>query len=215
MKLNDKMNLNPDTYGVFSIKSYDKDGVVIDDYTDLNLIVYTARSVMAGQIGAYVGTASIEPINKFVLGTRGHIGENILVPLAVGDDQPGYGVFSPERTSLYSEESGEVYYSINFNPEGGIIVTNENISGTLYEGTTLIQTDDPTCTIVREITGIRENEVKYTITIDTTNANKPGEAVAYTEAALYAGDNLFAMKTFPARVKENTVKFIITWSIIF
>ena len=39
--------------------------------------------------------------------------------------------------------------------------------------------------------------------------------MSYTEAALYAGDNIFSMKTFPARVKEDTVKLEITWSIVF
>jgi len=52
------------------------------------------------------------------------------------------------------------------------------------------------------------------VTVPVENANETG-VVAYTEAALYSNEEMFSMKTFPARVKENTVKFIITWSIMF
>ena len=215
MKLNDELKVSPEVYGVFNIKTFDKNGNVIEDWTDNNLIVYTARAVMAGSIGDYVASNEITPINKFIMGTRGHKGDNILDTVNVGEDQPGMGLFDPERIELFSQESGEYNYKIEFNPSGGKVVTREFLTGTLYSGDTEISTDEATNTIVREITGLRENEVKYTITIDTPNGNVPGQATPYTEAALYAGDNLFAMKTFPARVKENTVKFVITWSIIF
>lgn len=215
MKLADELEINQDVQGIFNITSFDKDGNIIDEYTDNNLIVYTARAVMAGNIGDYETARAIKPINKFVLGTRGHIGSNILVPVGVGDNQPGYGIFDPERTKLFSQESNEYNYRIDFNPKGGQTVTLSNKTGTLYKGETLISNDDATNTVVREVTGLRENELKYTFTIETPNANVPGQATAYTEAGLFAGDNLFAMKTFPARVKENTVKFVITWSIIF
>ena len=133
----------------------------------------------------------------------------------VGEEQADMGLFDPERSSMFSQESGEYNYGIEFDPTGGKVVTREALAGTLYSGSVERSTDEPTNTIRREITGLRENEVKYTITIETPNGNVPGQAVPYTEAALYAGENLFAMKTFPARVKENTVKFVITWSIIF
>ena len=215
MNLQDDMVVNPDVYGVFNIKMFDKDDNIIDDYTDNNLIVYTARAVMAGNIGDYQSTVAITPINAFVLGTRGHRNENILDTVLVGETQPGLGVFNPERSSLFSEESNEYNYKISFNPQGGKTVTRGNLPGTLRQGTSTVRTDDATNTVVREITGIRDNELRYMFTIETPNANVPGQPTPYTEAALYAGDNLFAMKTFPARVKENTVKFVITWSIIF
>lgn len=215
MNLKDELVVNPEVYGVFNIKTFDKDNNIIEDWTDPNLIVYTARAVMAGSIGSYVASTEIQPINKFYLGTRGHRGDNILDTVLVGEEQTGMGLFDPERTQLFSQESGEYNYGIEFNPTGGKTVTRETLAGTLYSGTVSNGADEPTNTIKREITGLRENEVKYTITIETPNANVPGQATPYTEAALYAGDNLFAMKTFPARVKESTVKFVITWSIIF
>lgn len=215
MKLKDSAEINSDVYGVFNIKSYNAEGEVIDDYTDNNLIVYTARAVMAGNIGDYLTPVAITPINSFVMGTRGHRAENILDTVLVGETQPGLGIFNPERSSLFSEESNEYNYKISFNPQGGKTVTRGNLTGTLRQGSTTIRTDDATNSVVREVTGIRDNELRYTITIETPNANVQGQATPYTEAALYAGDNLFAMKTFPARVKENTVKFVITWSIIF
>ena len=215
MNLKDKLNVKPTAYGIFNIKTFDKDDNVIDDFTDNNLIVYTARAVMAGHIGSYISSTKITPINKFYLGTRGHRGDNILDTVLVGEEQTDMGLFDPERSSMFSQESGEFNYCIEFNPAGGKVITREGLAGTLYRGLVKDSTDDTTNTISREITGARENEIKYTITIETPNANVPGKAVPYTEAALYAGDNLFAMKTFPARVKENTVKFVITWSIIF
>ena len=215
MNLKDKLNVKSTAYGIFNIKTFDKDDNVIDDFTDNNLIVYTARAVMAGQIGSYISSTEITPINKFYLGTRGHRGDNILDTVLVGEEQADMGLFDPERSSMFSQESGEYNYGIEFDPTGGKVVTREALAGTLYSGSVERSTDEPTNTIRREITGLRENEVKYTITIETPNGNVPGQAVPYTEAALYAGENLFAMKTFPARVKENTVKFVITWSIIF
>lgn len=215
MKLKDKLNVNPTTYGIFNIKTFDKDDNVIDDFTDNNLIVYSARAAMAGRMGSYISGEEITPINKFFLGTRGHRGDNILDTVLVGEEQPDMGLFDPERSSMFSQESGEYNYCIEFNPTGGKLVVLEDLAGTMYSGLVEENTDDPTNTVSREITGIRDNELRYTITIETPNANVPGQATPYTEAALYAGDNLFAMKTFPARVKENTVKFVITWSIIF
>ena len=41
------------------------------------------------------------------------------------------------------------------------------------------------------------------------------DVIAYTEAALYAGDKIFSMRTFPARTKEGNLEFKITWSITF
>ena len=63
------------------------------------------------------------------------------------------------------------------------------------------------------------NVAKYTIFIPQNRGNNAHDVstdvIAYTEAALYAGDNIFAMRTFPARTKEGNLEFKITWSITF
>ena len=62
------------------------------------------------------------------------------------------------------------------------------------------------------------NSVTYTFTIEEGighNAIAGGVFVPYTEAGLYAGDVLFSLKTFAAKVKDESTKFVITWKIYF
>lgn len=209
MKLNDKV----DFYGVFSIKSFDKDGNVIDDYEEKNLIMDEARRNMAQLIGGVTAAGDTDGrhIDSFVLGTKGHNGTNILDYIAVGD-----AGFTSARTSLFSEVGAtDINYKIGFNSVGGLNVTDSNATGRHYKGTSA-QDTDAVKNIVKRV--VNDRTVTYTITVPATNANSGDIAnpvVAYTEAALYAGSEMFSMKTFPARVKEDTVKFEINWSIIF
>lgn len=63
------------------------------------------------------------------------------------------------------------------------------------------------------------NVTKYIIFIPQNKANNAHvndvDVIAYTEAALYAGGNIFSMRTFPARTKDSNLEFKITWSITF
>lgn len=63
------------------------------------------------------------------------------------------------------------------------------------------------------------NVTKYIIFIPQNKANNSHtqdvDVIAYTEAALYAGGNIFSMRTFPARTKDSNLEFKITWSITF
>lgn len=215
MKLNEKV----DFYGVFSVKSLDKDNNVIEEYTEKNLIMDNARKNMAELIAGVSTTSS--PINRFVLGTAGHIGSDILNPKVVG----GVEGFESGLNSLFSEANNGFNYSITFEPSGGDDVEDSAAIGSRFVGTGAdnIPGTDPATneesnfnTVRRQV--IAPSTVTYTITIPATNANPTDPAqtsIAYTEAALYAGDDIFSMKTFPARVKEETVTFEITWSIIF
>ena len=212
MSFKDNLEMPPKEYGIFNIKTFDINDNLIDEYTENNLIVATARESMAAAIGGKTGTGT-GPINKFVMGTKGHV-NNILIPLNVGETQPGLGVFDTTRTKLFSEQaSNEYYYAVSFNPASA---TNEKIdgglNGVLKRGNTTVVTNTGTNLVKRSNSG---NIVTFTITIDEGSSNITSGALAFTEAALYSGNNLFAMKTFPARVKENSVKFVITWSIIF
>ena len=218
MRLNDKI----DFYGVFNFKSLDADGNVLEEYHEKNLIMDTARSNMAQLIAGVTvggsGTAG-SAIDSIVLGTRGHIGTAILDPQQVGEADPSKPannrLFDSTREKLFSETiSGQTYYKIPFNPDGGLDKTS-SATGRRYVQSGPTGLAEPGNTVRRVVA---DRVITYTITIPVENANSgdsANPAVAYTEAALYAGSEIFSMKTFPARVKENTVKFEITWSIIF
>ena len=217
MLLNDKI----DFYGVFSFKSFDKNGNVLDEYTEKNLIMDRARTNMA-QLVAGVTSGNEESkgmaIDRFVLGTQGHVGTDILKPREVGlnyDD--GEPVFDATLTQLYSEANSGINYSISFDVNGGNVVEDSSATGIQYNGGNAINPNTNKNTVKRVVDG---KEITYTFTIPVTNANGNATGdldgvVAYTEAALYAGGEIFSMKTFPARVKEDSVQFVITWSIIF
>lgn len=207
MQLNDKI----DFMGKFMIKAYNKDGTV-EVYEEKNLIMDNARTNMAQLIGGVdTGSTAIgQPINRFVIGTLGHVGTDILDYKQVGENG-----FDSTRTELFSEElSGNFNYRIDFDPSGGTDVT-VNSTGYMYDGDTLLRTD-PTFNVVQRI--VSDRTVTYKVTIPAENANSEdlqNPAIAYTEAALYASDEIFSMKCFPCRVKEETVKLEIIWSIIF
>jgi len=208
MDLNDKVKF----VGVFNIKTFHADGTV-DEYTEKNLIMDEARRNMAQLIGGVNTVGDIQGmyINQFVFGTKGHNGTDILDYIKVGD-----AGFTSARTSLFSEAtSGAKNYKIGFSPSGGVDVTDANATGQMYSGN-VPGIVDPSKNTVRRV--VSDRTVTYTIEIPATNANSEdpiNPVIPYTEAALYAGSEIFSMKTFPARVKENTVKIVITWSIIF
>lgn len=218
MLLNDKI----DFYGVFSFKSLDAEGKVLDEYTEKNLIMDAARTNMAQLIGGVTSGTSTTAgyaINQFVLGTKGHVGTNILDYQKVGETDTskpaGDQSFDSTRTDLFSQAiAGSTNYRMPFTPSGDSDITVAS-SGTRYTANTAATAAETGNTIRRVVSN---RTVTYTITIPAANANSGdpvNPVVAYTEAGLYAGDELFSMKTFPARVKEDTVSFEITWSIIF
>jgi len=206
-----------DFYGHFSIKQLDIAGNVLDYYEDKNLIMDTARTNMAEIIGGMT-TAGI-PINQFRIGTSGHVSTNILDAQEVGETDAtktgGNQIFDTTKTGLFSEiETAAINYRIPFDAAAvGADVTVSG-TGTRYEAGTAVGSAETSNTIQRVVAGAT---VTYTITIIPANGNAavPTTPVPYTEAGLYAGTELFAMKTFPARVKESTTQFVVTWSIIF
>lgn len=208
MILRDKV----DMVGDFTFRTRNASGHITDEYRDTNLIMDKARSNMAQLVaGVNDGAGSNgDPINAFVLGTMGHVGTNILENKQVGD----LG-FDSTREDMFSEEDiAGVNYRVTFDPAGGLDVSTDG-SGQNFVGTTPGPIDGIVCPVRRVVS---DRTVTYTISIPIENANplEVGvQAIAYTEATLYTGDDIFSMKTFPARVKEDTVSFEIIWSIIF
>lgn len=231
MNLNDGINF----VGQFSIKAFKKDGTV-EEYNEKNLIMNEARTNMAQLLGGVTGDPAGEdhkgkPITCFVLGSKGHVGNDVLNYKRVGtegvvDGNGDVSEFDATRTELFSEGSNDYNYVIPFDATGDNDVTVA-VNGTLRQGLNEVVGfgDDEQCTVRRVVDG---TTVTYTITIPDGCANDGTQnesIIAYTEAALYCGPGtvvegqshgeIFSMKTFPARVKEDTVKFEITWSIIF
>lgn len=210
MQHKDKINF----HGEFSLTYYDEFDNIIDTYEDKNLIVNTARKNMAELIGGFVD-GETNNINEIRLGTRGHIGNDITDNIQVGETDAVLGTFDATRTQLFSEELGDNNYHVIFDVTGAADVTDSSAEGTMYSGETAGTVDTTFNSVNRVFGGDYGNIVTYSITIPTLCGNLDSGVIAYTEAALYAGGELFAMKTFPARVKEDTVKLVITWSVVF
>lgn len=204
MKLKDNIDLK----GYFSLEIFNKDGST-EKYEDKNLIMDSARNNMAELVGGYAGG---NVINKIKLGNKGHNNNDILDYKQVDEN----GEFVSSRTSLFAEdplydaEGGfdSLVYGISFDVESNNLIEVDSAAVGSFEGSV----DTHVCEVSRTIS---DRVCTFVITIPDYAANKEGGAIAYTEAAFYAGDRIFSMKTFPARVKEDTVKFVITWSIIF
>lgn len=186
-----KDNYKKPLAGHLIVECLDKNGKIVDRFENHNLIMDTARVAMSS-LACALSTA--EPINKFVLGTEGHIPGDFLTPKSEAEG------FISSRTQLFSEESAGFTYPIDFtNPgtaSGSCVVVSEPDSGT---------------TISMSYVG---NDVEYTIIIPELAANGTGISV-FTEAALYAGDNIFSMKCFPAKIKEDSVSLKVIWKILW
>lgn len=177
--------------GHIIVECLDKLGNVVDKFENHNLIMETARISVSSNA---CDIALSEPLNKFVLGTNGHISGDYLTPKTEVEG------FISSRTELFSEELNNFTYPITFtNP--GVPVGACTITSELDTGTTIALT-------------YANNDVKYTIEIPEGAANGTGVAV-YTEAALYAGSSIFSMKCFPGKIKDNTVSLRVIWTIKF
>lgn len=207
--------------GEFSIDCIDKDGNIIDTFKDNNLVVNLARKSMAYLIA---GNVNGLPINGFKLGTMGHNTEtqNILEPKVVGSN--GY---DETREELFSVEAGgnNFYYTLKWDESFSDVDGNPQVfdkdsisffatgQKKAQDGT---ETDSENAPCPVTIL-LNETFVHFTFEIGDPYANGMDgvSVIAFTEAGLYCGDRLFSIKCFNAKVKENTVKFIINWKIIF
>lgn len=181
--------------GQITIECRDSNGIVIDRYENHNLIMDAARVAMAKMTA---GISSASEINKFVIGTQGHVGSNYLQPKTSADG------FIGSLTKLFSETSAAYNYQISFDTpgteSGSCLVTSETDATSEPSKVSLVYTD---------------KSVEYTIEIFENTANNTGTPVVFTEAALYAGSNIFSMKCFPGKIKDNTVSLKIIWKIMF
>ena len=64
-----------------------------------------------------------------------------------------------------------------------------------------------------------DGEVQFVFEFSTLAANNGNDPVAgastFTEAAMYANNRIFSMKTFGSKIKDSTVLLRVTWTIVF
>jgi len=177
--------------GYFKIELL-RDGVVIDSDEKHNLIMDDARRTFPKYLSGITG---VQPINRLVLGTQGNIAGDILAPKQAIDG------FTSDRTMLFSEESGNIgtdYTVLSFTPNG--------VNGSV------ITCDDGVSTVSSNII---DTDVVYEVNIHNTAMNGNSGAMVYTEAAFYTGDQIFSMRTFKGKIKDDSVSIKITWKIMF
>ena len=227
MELKDYAPKPKELKGHFCIEVVNKNtGKVIDSYEDNNLIVNKARFSMSKLLANHPDTV-VRPtsgITGFKIGTRGHNTQtdNILEPKIVGQD--GY---DESREKLFSQEAVDAfYYSISWDPknlqnEAGAPAAWQNDSITfIAKGQKKAQTgaevDAENAKIPVTIL-LGTDSVKYTFEISEAwmNGSNSNSVVAFTEAGLFTGSDLFSIKCFPAKVKDNQTLFRIHWKIIF
>jgi len=184
------------TTGYFKIEAI-KDGKVIDTYEKHNLIMDDARLTFAKFLANINNTPVID---RFVLGTKGHIGAedsdggDLLTPK---NESTG---FTSDRDMLFSEATGTNgvdYEDIQFTVSG---VSGDEVVA-----------DDTLSTVKCTVDG---SNVIYEINIDNAACNGTG-TMAFTECAFYTGSSIFSMRTFKGKIKDDTVALRITWRIMF
>jgi hypothetical protein len=192
--------------GYFSIEVIDKNGNITDKYEHQNQIMFRSKEVMReAMLGALTDSGDNIFINKFLLGNMGH-DENILNPKN----------FDYTRTDLFAVEEGGKVYPIKWDKDGNIVDEgyDPSLPGSAPQSSVL------------QINRIFDNNnfiIEFKIVIPPENANDGSGAIAYTEAGMYSNftetqydyGNIFAMRTFPAKVKDPSSSLNITWRIIF
>lgn len=100
-------------------------------------------------------------------------------------------------------------YGITFN----LPRANVDVNGT--QALNLVEDDTGSGSTVKVLQS--GTSVTFTIDIATAagNLQSGGPSSIFTEAALYANNRIFAMKTFKAKVKDSTVLLRIVWTITF
>lgn len=189
--------------GYFCIETINNKGEVIDKFEKHNLITNVARAEFAKLI-AGINTAGA--INRFVMGTKGHVGSDVLTPK---DQDTG---FTASVTDIFAGQEnsdlGTTWNQILFTPSGNMVNTEaQNVSDGANNNST----------VDISITGIEQDTptVTYTINVAQDAFNSLNDGVIYTEAGLYVDTYLIAMRTFKGKIKESSVSFRITWSLLF
>lgn len=229
-------NIKKPVEGYFKLEVY-KHGILVDTYEDHNKIMMFSKRVMAHSMGGAEMNNGLavddEPkyISTFALGTDGHQAGNLLAAKS----------FEYTQTKMFSEDLGLGFWPVTWNPENIVNSASPGAKPTFiaenYDPNHPGSSGTPTDVKISVDAGTEEYTITYTFEVpEDTASGTAGIAIAYTEAALYSNmgrlqglggqgsnqqddsDNMgtiFAMRTFPAKIKDDTTAFTITWRIIF
>lgn len=219
------------TEGYLKIESFNREGKLIDTYETPNMIMKLSKASVAEAIKGtkHTGINDGSPtpigtyenyISSFVLGNGGSVEGDLLTPRT----------FSFARTELFAEEN----YRSNTNPTKNTkynITFDPGLANVQGNGATPVVNEDAASGVSSQvfITTQDASTIKYIIDIPADNANGPGQApIAWSEVALYTQEGqdlsdvnnkvlgkIFAMRTFPAKIKDTSTSFKITWKIVF
>jgi len=188
--------------GYFKIETL-KDGKVIDTEENHNLIMNSARCSFANLLGGIAGQSII---NRFVMGTKGHVDDDVLIP------KTALHGFNANRVDLFCgtdmATKGESWNELTFTPSSSISNTK---AVDIADGASNSSTADVI------VTGCESGQpsITYIFNIAQDAFNGTGQGVVYTECALFTDTKIFSMKTFKGKIKEPSVAFRITWQILF
>ncbi len=197
--LKDKMPVK----GHFKIETLDKFGNILDIHEEHNLIMNGARNHFMKLISGSYDTNKV--INRFVLGTKGIVGDNDSLPKTAEDG------FVATRTDLFcgtqSPNRKILFEELTFNPTGSTENQNANNVTDFSNNTSTVNI------VVNEYAD--EPQITYTFNITSDAFNGANDYMKYNEAGLFADDTLIAMRTFKTKTKDSTIVLRITWSLIF
>lgn len=203
--------------GYMRIDAYDENDQLIDSQEDCNLVMNNARGSMQALIG---GISSNYAVNRFYLGTKG-VQMTGGLPQHVSPKTPGSGdnQYHPSRTNLFQDDSGQGghVFEARFNntsTQSGVskTATAQRLRTSQQSWNSALADASDMCTMTRTL---NDRTITFEITIPKNQANSNTGYLEYSEQALYCDDKIFSMKTFPTKFKDENVKLIVTWSIIF
>jgi len=223
--------------GHFKIEAI-KDGKVVDVFEDKNQIMFDSKKVMLSAISGAQFPSGLTPpnppafnLNTFVLGTQGHKGSDYLTPEEID--------YTLEDIYSVNETTDPKPYPITFNPSFITQTTTQMVVADTvqedYHNLGAVAGTKNTVVTMKLEEPATTRSVVYTFDIPKAGGlDGSGGPVAYTEAGFYTvlgqdiSDNtvpgpatlpeyghIFAMRTFPAKIKDDSTTFRITWRIIF
>jgi len=223
--------------GYFTIEAL-RDGEVVDTFESSNKIMISSKKIMAyTMMGTGLEGSANPPISTVVLGTAGYADGNLLVPKSF--DYTKTNLFSEDAGTAggITGTAGDTW-PITWDPSLPATIPGlANTYTVIDEGYTTNPNlaapsgDASYVQVTTDTDGINYT-ITYTFTIHNGNANGKAadlsdKAIAWTEAALYVHwdrnlavepkqlGEIFAMRTFPAKIKDNATSFKITWKVIF
>ena len=229
--------------GDFKIETVDAlTGEILDVHEEHNLIMSGARNIIS-KLFAGVNGANLP--NKFSLGTVGHKDGDITTPKDYDDGFTKDRNVLFSEVAVFAAAGQEIDINkndiIEYTGSDSSFSGNYRFDGT----TTINMTVDDVSILGNNFTYLYYSPQTYTTSFNISDSNTSstngstvevsliGTSVTFkfelgtevgnsetgvnmfTEAAIYAGDDIFCMKTFPAKIKDKTTIFRIFWTIVF